>query len=145
MNSNIIAGKKGLARAKVSVPIKSCALGNFYKISCIIRRCIVCENSYFDVSVDELIGYVPMLGREQIRYQYQRLAKAFVSRPFAEVLGECEEQNERNPWKISVTKHGRKGVKTLFFFYGICDKHTDRRSVDDNYNCGASGYGKGIH
>ena len=47
--------------------------------------------SYFDVSVDELIGYVPMLGREQIRYQYQRLAKAFASRPFAEVLGECEE------------------------------------------------------
>ena len=47
--------------------------------------------SYFDVSVDELIGYVPMLGREQIRFEYQRLAAAFASSPFAEVLKECEE------------------------------------------------------
>lgn len=47
--------------------------------------------SYFDVSVDELIGYVPMLGRKQIRFEYQRLATAFASRPFAEVLVECEQ------------------------------------------------------
>lgn len=46
--------------------------------------------SYFEVSVDELIDYVPMLGREQIRFQYQRLAKAFGARPFGEVLEECE-------------------------------------------------------
>ena len=46
--------------------------------------------SYFDVSVDELIGYVPMLGREQIRFEYQRLAAAFANDPFAEVIRECE-------------------------------------------------------
>lgn len=46
--------------------------------------------SYFEVSVDELIDYVPMLGREQIRFHYQRLAKAFGDRAFGEVLEECE-------------------------------------------------------
>jgi len=46
--------------------------------------------SYFEVSVDELIDYVPVLGREQIRFHYQRLAKAFEVRPFGEVLEECE-------------------------------------------------------
>ncbi len=30
--------------------------------------------SYFEVSVDELIGYVPMLSKEQISFQYHRLA-----------------------------------------------------------------------
>lgn len=47
--------------------------------------------SYFEVSVDELINYVPMLNREQIRFHYQRLAEAFNARPFQEVLTECEE------------------------------------------------------
>lgn len=46
--------------------------------------------SYFEVSVDELIDYVPMLGREQIRFHYQRLANAFGDRAFGEVLEECE-------------------------------------------------------
>lgn len=47
--------------------------------------------SYFEVSVDELIGYVPMLGREQIRAHYQRLARAFAEEPFGEVLDQCGE------------------------------------------------------
>ena len=47
--------------------------------------------SYFEVSVDELIDYVPMLGRDQIRFHYQRLAEAFAVGPFEEVLAECEE------------------------------------------------------
>lgn len=47
--------------------------------------------SYFEVTVDELIGYVPMLGKEQIRFHYQRLAEAFAARPFGEVLSECDE------------------------------------------------------
>lgn len=47
--------------------------------------------SYFEVSVDELINYVPMLNREQIRFHYQRLAEAFAVRPFKEVLTECGE------------------------------------------------------
>lgn len=46
--------------------------------------------SYFEVSVDELINYVPMLNREQIRFHYQRLAEAFAARPFQEVLAECD-------------------------------------------------------
>ena len=47
--------------------------------------------SYFEVSVDELIDYVPILGREQIRFHYQRLAQAFAQEPFGEVLAQCGE------------------------------------------------------
>ncbi|MGN0155684.1 MAG: helix-turn-helix domain-containing protein [Lachnospiraceae bacterium] len=46
--------------------------------------------SYFGVSIDELIGYTPMLSREQIRFQYHRLAEEFSKKPFAEVFAECE-------------------------------------------------------
>ena len=46
--------------------------------------------SYFEVSVDELIGYVPMLSKEQISFQYHRLAEKFAEKPFGEVLAECE-------------------------------------------------------
>lgn len=46
--------------------------------------------SYFEVSVDELLGYAPMLSREQISFQYHRLAEEFAERPFGEVMAECE-------------------------------------------------------
>lgn len=46
--------------------------------------------SYFEVSVDTLIDYVPMLNREQIRFHYHRLAEAFADTPFPKVLSECE-------------------------------------------------------
>lgn len=46
--------------------------------------------AFFEVTVDELVGYVPMLSREQIRFHYQRLAGCFAVRPFAEVMEEWE-------------------------------------------------------
>ncbi|MGN0377220.1 MAG: helix-turn-helix domain-containing protein [Suilimivivens sp.] len=46
--------------------------------------------SYFEVSVDELIGYTPMLSKEQISFQYHRLAEEFAAKPFGEVMAECE-------------------------------------------------------
>lgn len=46
---------------------------------------------FFEVTVDELVGYVPMLSREQIRFHYQRLAGCFAARPFAEVKEEWED------------------------------------------------------
>lgn len=42
--------------------------------------------TYFDVTVDELIGYEAQLSREQIRRQYAELSKDFATLPFADVL-----------------------------------------------------------
>lgn len=42
--------------------------------------------TYFDVSIDELLGYKPQLSPEQIRNKYQCLATNFVELPFEEVF-----------------------------------------------------------
>lgn len=42
--------------------------------------------AYFDVTVDELIGYEAQLSSEQIRRQYAELSNDFATRPFADVL-----------------------------------------------------------
>jgi uncharacterized tellurite resistance protein B-like protein len=42
--------------------------------------------TYFDVSIDELLGYKPQLSPEQIRNKYQFLAKEFVEQPFEKVF-----------------------------------------------------------
>ena len=38
--------------------------------------------AFFDVSIDELLGYEPQLSREQIKYYYHKLAKDFAEKPF---------------------------------------------------------------
>lgn len=43
--------------------------------------------AFFDVTVDELIGYEAQLSSEQIRRHYAELSKGFASLPFADVLG----------------------------------------------------------
>lgn len=42
--------------------------------------------SFFDVTVDRLLGYEPRLSREQIRRYYAELSRDFAGRPFKEVL-----------------------------------------------------------
>lgn len=41
---------------------------------------------YFDVTVDELLGYEPWLSREQIKAYYHTLAEEFVKEPFETVM-----------------------------------------------------------
>ena len=47
--------------------------------------------SYFDISIDELIGYQPQMEKEDIQKLYIRLSKDFFVLPFDEVLAECLE------------------------------------------------------
>ena len=47
--------------------------------------------SYFDISVDELIGYQAQLTREEIRKIYIRFTEDFENRPFEEVMEESRE------------------------------------------------------
>lgn len=46
--------------------------------------------SYFNISVDELIGYEPMMSKEDIRKLYHQLAEEFSKKSFDEVYEECE-------------------------------------------------------
>lgn len=47
--------------------------------------------AYFNISVDELIGYDPQMTKEDIRKLYCRLCEAFSTQPFEDVLEECRE------------------------------------------------------
>ena len=42
--------------------------------------------AFFDVTVDELIGYEPQLSKEQIQKLYQEFAAEFAERPFEQVM-----------------------------------------------------------
>lgn len=46
--------------------------------------------TYFDVSVDELMGYSPQLEKEQIARLYHELAADFAAKPFEEVFLRCQ-------------------------------------------------------
>ena len=46
--------------------------------------------TYFDVSVDELLGYEPQLSKEQIQKLYRELGEEFANLPFDEVFARCE-------------------------------------------------------
>lgn len=46
--------------------------------------------AFFDVTVDELIGYVPQLSTEQIRRLYQEFAAGFAKEPFEDVMAQTQ-------------------------------------------------------
>lgn len=45
--------------------------------------------AYFNISIDELIGYSPQLTKEDIKKLYHHLSAEFSNRPFDEVITEC--------------------------------------------------------
>ena len=47
--------------------------------------------AYFNISVDELIGYSPQLTREDSRKLCRRLSADFMAKPFDTVMSECRE------------------------------------------------------
>lgn len=47
--------------------------------------------AYFNISIDELIGYEPQMCKQDIRKLYHRLRNAFATRPFDEVMEECNQ------------------------------------------------------
>lgn len=46
--------------------------------------------TFFDITIDELIGYTPQLSKEQIQNLYQKFGKDFAERPFEEVMNETQ-------------------------------------------------------
>ena len=52
--------------------------------------------TYFNISIDELIGYSPQMTKEAIRKLYCKLTGEFSTRPFDEVLNECHACTKSN-------------------------------------------------
>lgn len=46
--------------------------------------------SYFDISIDDLMGYAPQLDKREIKRIYDRLSKRFAKTTFDDVLIECK-------------------------------------------------------
>lgn len=46
--------------------------------------------SYFDISIDKLMGYAPQLSHDEIKRIYDRLSARFAEAPFEAVVAECE-------------------------------------------------------
>lgn len=46
--------------------------------------------SYFDITIDQLIGYEPQMTKEDIRKLYHKLADDFAKSPFGQVYEDCE-------------------------------------------------------
>lgn len=51
--------------------------------------------TYFDITVDELLGYSPQLSREDIRKVYASLSEQFVNNGYDKTLQECEKINKK--------------------------------------------------
>lgn len=47
--------------------------------------------AFFNISIDELMGYEPQMEKEEIRKLYLELSADFTVKPFDEVLGHCRE------------------------------------------------------
>ena len=47
--------------------------------------------AYFDMSIDELMGYEPQMDKREIRETHRRLSEEFTTLPFEEALEHCRE------------------------------------------------------
>lgn len=46
--------------------------------------------AYFNISIDELLGYSPQMTKEDIKKLYHKLSSEFSSKPFDEILAKCQ-------------------------------------------------------
>lgn len=47
--------------------------------------------AYFNISIDELMGYEPQMLKEDIQKLYKRVCADFATKPFSDVIVECED------------------------------------------------------
>ncbi len=51
--------------------------------------------TYFNMTVDDLLGYEPQMSKEDVRRMYAALCKAFASEPFNAVYAKCQEYGKK--------------------------------------------------
>ena len=71
--------------------------------------------AYFDISIDELIGYEPQMEREEIQGWYLRAAKEFSDLPFDEALERCRQTVKKYYSCYPVLFHARAGDGKPFY------------------------------
>ena len=78
-----LAGHIGVSKAAVS----KWEIGQSYPDITILPQLA----SFFNISIDELMGYEPQMHKEDIRKLYVRLSHDFTVKPFEDVMEECRE------------------------------------------------------
>ena len=78
-----LAFRMGVSKAAVS----KWEIGQSYPDISLLPRLA----SFFNISIDELMGYEPQLSKEDIHKLYIRLSADFASKPFDDVMAECRE------------------------------------------------------
>lgn len=60
--------------------------------------------AFFNISIDELVGYEPQMTQEEIQKLYRRLADAFTKEPVEKVLDECDTYLKKyySCWKLQI-------------------------------------------
>ena len=51
--------------------------------------------AFFNISIDELIGYEPQMEKEDIQRLYRQISRGFFEKPFDEVMDFCRETAKR--------------------------------------------------
>ena len=51
--------------------------------------------TYFNMTVDDLLGYEPQMSREDVRNMYKALCKAFAEEPFEAAFAKCQEYEKK--------------------------------------------------
>lgn len=82
--------------------------------------------TYFNITVDELIGYSPQLTKEDIRKIYNRFCNHFATMPFSEVMYEYEKMIKEYyscfPFLLSM-------VQLLFNHYNLADTEENKKEL----------------
>ena len=101
--------------------------------------------TYFNITVDELIGYSPQLTKENIKKIYKQFCKDFATRPFGEVMDEYELMTKEyyscfpflltmvqlllNHYTLTDTEENKKALLQKCVF--ICQRVKDESDVVD--------------
>lgn len=58
--------------------------------------------TYFNMTVDELLGYEPQMSKEDVRKMYTTLCKAFAEEPFDAAYAKCQEYEKKyfSCWRV---------------------------------------------
>jgi len=105
--------------------------------------------TYFNISVDELIGYSPQLKKQDIKKIYIKFCKDFATRPFSEVMYEYEHITKEyyscfpfllsmvqlllNHYVLSDTEENKKKLLQKCIF--LCQRIKEESCVVDFYRC----------
>ena len=82
--------------------------------------------TYFNITVDELIGYSPQLTKEDIKKIYKKFCKDFATRPFSEVMDEYEQMTKEYyscfPFLLTM-------VQLLLNHYTLTDTEENKKAL----------------